>query len=321
MDRDFDRIDTPAIPDRSENSRPFSGERLHHGHDQAPARDDDKAHAQNAERKDSSKLPEAQERRERLIPERQREIGRIGRRTYNLSQSERETLADIGRFRVIRLDDLALYRYSGRAPELTRDLRKINRQALVEKKTVWTGRNREQVTFVALTKAGKAYLKRADDGIPQQAIYAGFVKPAELRHDAAIYPMFHKEAARIASEGGRVGRVILDYELKKKAYSPLAKAKALPPDQYAKRQAEIAQANGLKVVNGHIALPDLRIEYITREGTAASVDLELATESYHGSHAAEKAGAGFKIYAASQTAARLSAALEEREITAEILSL
>src|SRR5581483_6027964 len=138
MDRDFDRIDTPAIPDRSENSRPFSGERLHHGHDQAPARDDDKAHAQNAERKDSSKLPEAQERRERLIPERQREIGRIGRRTYNLSQSERETLADIGRFRVIRLDDLALYRYSGRAPELTRDLRKINRQALVEKKTVWT---------------------------------------------------------------------------------------------------------------------------------------------------------------------------------------
>ncbi len=233
--------------------------------------------------------------------ERQRATTRSGRKIYVVSPEERQTLQEIGRFRVLRLEDLALYRYSGRSSACMQDVRNLSRQGLLQKKTVWTGRDREEVTFVALTKAGKNLLKRQPDGIPEQALYAGFVKPAELHHDAAIYPMFQKEAARIAAEGGHVGRIVLDYELKKKAYSPLAKAKALPPDQYAKRQAEIARENNLKVVNGHIALPDLRIEYITRSGIAASVDLELATESYHGSHASEKAAAGFTIYAAPDT--------------------
>jgi len=263
------------------------------------------------------------EPKERELPktQRHRERTRNGRETCVVSPSERQTLHEIGRFRVVRRDDLALYRYSGRATQLSEDLRNLMRQGLVEKKTVWTGRHREELTFLALTKTGKRFLKRRGEGVPRQAIYAGFVKLKELRHDAAIYPMFQKESARIASEGGHVGRVILDYELKKTAYSPLAKAKALPPDEYAKRQAEIARENGLKIVNGHIALPDLRIEYITRQGLTASVDLELATESYHGSHASEKARAGFTMYAAPETAARLSAALEEREIIAEILSL
>jgi hypothetical protein len=38
---------------------------------------------------------------------------------------------------------------------------------------------------------------RANDG---QALYAGFVKPREIAHDAAIYHMFQAEAAHIASE-------------------------------------------------------------------------------------------------------------------------
>ena len=68
-------------------------------------------------------------------------------------------------------------------------------------------------------------------------------------------------------------------------------------------------------------MPDLRIEYEDRHGVSAQIDLEVASESYHGSHAAEKAAAGFRIYAAPDLAARLSRALEEREITVEILSL
>ena len=116
-------------------------------------------------------------------------------------------------------------------------------------------------------------------------------------------------------------RVVLDYELKQKAYSPLAKAKALPAAEYARRQEEIARENGLKVVQGHIALPDLRIEYETSSGQQTHVDLELATEHYRGSHLASKAEAGFKMYAAGADADHLSSVLEEREITAEIFSL
>ena len=154
-----------------------------------------------------------------------------------------------------------------------------------------------------------------------QVFYERFVKPAEILHDAAIYRMFKAEADRIEQAGGRVRRVVLDYELKQKAYSPLAKAKALPAAEYARRQEEIAAENGLKVVQGHIALPDLRIEYETSSGQQTHVDLELATEHYRGSHLASKAEAGFKMYAAGADADHLSSVLEEREITAEIFSL
>ena len=58
-----------------------------------------------------------------------------------------------------------------------------------------------------------------------QKLYAGFVKPGEVAHDAAIYRMYQAEAARIEKAGGKIRRVILDYELKQKVYSPLAKAK------------------------------------------------------------------------------------------------
>ena len=58
--------------------------------------------------------------------------------------------------------------------------------------------------------------------------------------------------------------------------------------------------NGLKVVNGKIRLPDLRIEYETAGGESARVDLELATEHYRGDHMSAKERAGFKIYADSR---------------------
>jgi hypothetical protein len=75
------------------------------------------------------------------------------------------------------------------------------------------------------------------------------------------------------------------------------------------------------VIQGKIPLPDLRIEYVTRSGEAARVDLELATHHYHGQHLAAKAQAGFKMYAPGGAAAALKAVMEEREITAVILSL
>jgi len=43
---------------------------------------------------------------------------------------------------------------------------------------------------------------------------------------------------------------------------------------------EIAARHGLEVVRGKVPVPDLRIEYETRDGEAARVDLELLTEHY-----------------------------------------
>ena len=97
------------------------------------------------------------------------------------------------------------------------------------------------------------------------------MKPGEVAHDAAIYRMYQAEARQIERQGGRIGRIVLDYELKRQVYTVLAKATDLEPFAYAKLQAEVAQENGLKVVQGKIRFPDLRIEYETASGEASRV--------------------------------------------------
>ena len=241
-------------------------------------------------------------------------------RDRQISQSALETAREIGRFRTLAVDDLRRLQYGGDGAAEARDLQSLASQGLIERRTIWAGHREGKIELVALTPQGKRLLEREDPGIGQ-VFYERFVKPAEILHDAAIYRMFKAEADRIEQAGGKVRRVVLDYELKQKAYSPLAKAKVLPPAEYTRRQEEIAREHGLKVVQGHIALPDLRIEYETSGGQQGHVDLELATAHYRGSHLASKAEAGFKIYAAGADADHLSSVLEQREITAEIFSL
>jgi hypothetical protein len=90
----------------------------------------------------------------------------------------------------------------------------------------------------------------------------------------------------------------------------------LKPAEFTRRQAEVAAANGLEVVNGKIPLPDLRIEYQTREGELTKVDLELATDHYKRSQINEKASAGFVVYSEGG-----GAKPEDRDFMSEILSL
>ena len=260
-------------------------------------------------------------------PSREQSLFRGRTYAYSLSADELETMYDIGRFRVIATEDLALQRYAGRDAEMRQDLRSLLSQGLVPRRKLYVGVKKEELTVLALTKAGKKILHKVrenEDGpacLPdRQALYAGFVKAREMRHDAAIYRMFRAEARRIHAAGGRIRRVVLDYELKRKAYPPLAKARNLPPLEYAKLQREIAAQHGLPVVKGKIQLPDLRIEYEAQDGSQARVDLELATHHYHGSHLAAKAAAGFKIYGL-DNGSHPRPIVEEREITAEILSL
>lgn len=239
---------------------------------------------------------------------------------YRTSPAEREVLNDIGRFRAVALTDLAQHLYRGDAARLRHDLGSLRAQGLIQTRTFWSGPGSQKLALAALTKQGKKLLENGE-APSRQALYAGFVKPAEVRHDAAIYRMYQAEREKIERSGGRIRRVVLDYELKQKVYRPLAKSRNLPPLDFARKQAEVAQQNGLKVIDGKIPLPDLRIEYETPSGDLAHVDLELATGHYHGPALQSKAEAGFKFYAADGSASRLARVLEEREITASILSL
>jgi hypothetical protein len=147
------------------------------------------------------------------------------------------------------------------------------------------------------------------------------VKPKEADHDADLYRLYHKAADEIERKGGKVLQVQLDYELKEKLYQRLGRAQTRGHGETQRLKETFASDMNLPVAQGKVSFPDLRIEYETQEREIARVDLELATRHYHAGHLAEKARAGFQIYARSEDTAGLRRVRDEREITAAILSL
>lgn len=245
-----------------------------------------------------------------------------GRSIYQISDAQQKTLFDIGRFRTIALEDLQHALYRGHAGVFRRDLTALAAQGLVQQRRARLGKTSRELPVVVLTKDGKTLVESlCDPARTGQAIFAGFVKPSEVGHDAAIYRMFQAERRRIEREHGEIRRVVLDYELKRQVYTPLAKSRGLAADAFARGQAAVAREHHLMVIKGHIVLPDLRIEYQTPGGDLVRVDLELATHHYHASHMAAKAQAGFRFYAPEDSVPGLTRVLEERNITVEILSL
>jgi hypothetical protein len=239
---------------------------------------------------------------------------------YQISPAEMDTMRQIGRFRTITTEDLARFQYGGKTAEMRDDLGSLRAQGLVQQRTVWTGAKGEKLNLAVLTKTGREILEREARHGSTGQVYSGFVKAREVQHDAAIYRMYQAEAKQIDRAGGRIKRIVLDYELKQKVYKPLAKIRPnVNAAQYARTQAEVAAQNGLKVVRGRILLPDLRIEYDTRAGAASVVDLELATHHYRGAHMRGKAEAGFKMYAPHDSAAGLAAAYDPEHM-AEIFA-
>ena len=239
-------------------------------------------------------------------------------RTYLLRDSELETLAEVGTFRVIAARDLARAGYGGDAERMEREIRRLKQQSLLAEKRLPLGQKNATRLF-ALTKRG-ARLVRKSGRVPDgQAIYHGFRKPREAKHDADLYRLYQAEVERIESSGGRPIRVVLDYELKRNLNRDLA---ALDDEGRSTEALEqIAERHGLSVVNGKIPVPDLRVEYDTSEMERKHVDLELATRNYRPRALGEKAKAGFSLYARREDASRLRRVLDESEITAKILSL
>jgi hypothetical protein len=228
------------------------------------------------------------------------------------------SLKEIGKFRVVPVTDLAKYAYGGDRERMERGIRGLARQSLVTDKTVEISQ-KKTLRVVTLTKAGHRLLAKTNQLPADQPIYHGLVKPREVKHDADLYRLYQKEAARIERGGGRPVRVLLDYELKRNLNRDLALLgpKKDDPD----RKSQVAEKHHLQIVNGKIPVPDLRVEYETPELELRRVDLELATRDYRPRAMAEKAAAGFSLYGRSEDASRLRRVLDEREITAGILTL
>jgi hypothetical protein len=239
-------------------------------------------------------------------------------RAYLLRDSEMHSIKEIGKFRVVAVSDLAKYAYGGNREWTDKDIRRLARHSLVSDKTVEISQ-KKTLRIVTLTKAGHRLLKNTNQLPDDQPIYHGLMKPREVKHDSDLYRLYQKEAARIERRGGRPVRVLLDYELKRHLNRDLAQMAPEKDDPNAKER--IAEKHGLQVVNGKIPVPDLRVEYETPELELRHVDLELATRDYRPRAMAEKAAAGFSLYGRSEDASRLRRVLDEREITARILTL
>jgi hypothetical protein len=241
-------------------------------------------------------------------------------RSYSLHPSEIDTIAEVGKFRVVSVEDLAKFNYVGDRSRMESDLRSLNRQGLIEQRGT-SALKKESRQVLTLSKQGQRLIRRHGFVPEDQAIYSGFVKPKEADHDTDLYRLYHKAADEIERKGSKVLRVQLDYELKEKLYQRLGRTQARGDGEPQRLKDEFARDMNLPVVHGKISFPDLRIEYETHEREIARVDLELATRHYHAGHLAGKACAGFQIYARPEDTAGLRRVRDEREITVAILSL
>jgi hypothetical protein len=289
----------------------------------SPSRQSEQGHLSDIDRGSRGSSPAERQSREpnllhRNNSDRFRATYRYRNREHSLRESEVRTLIEIGKFRVVPADDLARLGYSGDRSRMENDIHNLRPQGLIEQRSIEGHESYSKQVFT-LTKGGHKLLARQNLIPDRQAIYHGFAKPKEVRHDADLYRLYHQVAEEIEQSGGKVRRVLLDYELKQELYKKLSR---IDPDKnLAYERIRVASEYDLKVVNDKIPVPDLRVEYEDECRNLERLDLEIATRDYRPQGLAEKAKAGFHLFARQQDHPKLRRVLDSHEITARIFSL
>ena len=241
-----------------------------------------------------------------------------------LRPEERKTMMELGRFRVVRTDDLADTVYGGKQRVLREDLSYLRSKGLVETRHInlrRDGKRRhiDRVEVATLTKDGRAWLRKSGEVPAGQTVYAGFVKPREIEHDSLIYRAYRKEEEKITDQGGTNLRVKLDFEIKADVQKAIyAERKADTTRGMADIKEHVAKQQELPFVDGRIQIPDARIEFDRKldsdqdQGSRTGhEDIEVLTAAYRPGHLRAKAQAGFRAYAAAADRASITAKIED----------
>jgi len=233
-----------------------------------------------------------------------RERVRANNREYRLSGDDVRVLATVGAFRVVPATDLR--EPNPRTPTRpARDLERLRELGLVRTTPYVIGRTR--TTLVTLTSDGRGVLergRRSEAMGARQEFYVGVRKPRELAHDSRVYGAYVRATERLAERGDRVRRVVLEEELKREyqrflqAESRARRESGGGSEDREQAIARWAHEHELPYEDGHVQLPDARIEYEDRDGRRAVEDIEVVTPHYRGAHAAAKARSGFTRYRA-----------------------
>jgi DNA-binding PadR family transcriptional regulator len=241
-------------------------------------------------------------------------------RTYSFRSREIAAMRDIGTFRTVDVRDLAHFTYGGSEARMNYDLDGLRAQGLVEEKTVLRA-HREPRRVVTLTEKGDRILRKAS-GLPkEQATYHSYVKAREINHDADLYKVYQEAAEEIRKQGGKPVRVRLDFEMKAAVQRERNTAKALPEKERAKRLETFAKEQGLTIRETVVHVPDVQVEYETRDGELERTNLELISENYRTEGIRSKAESGFTMYARSGDTTRVGRALQDTHTIERILSI
>ena len=222
------------------------------------------------------------------------------RRDYDLDGADVDALATIGAFRVVQEADL---RDGVEVGHTGARISRLQEAGLLDRIPL-DGPGRD---VVVLTDRGRDLLdghRLPRDDARSQTFYAGLKKPRELSHDAQVYRAFQRAEARIRDQGGRVRRVVLDYELKRD-YQRFLQARNRGradsdgrPDRTAEEVAAWARQHDLPYFDDAVHFPDARIEYDDDARDPRHEDIEVVTPHYRGAHAAGAARSGFRRYGA-----------------------
>jgi DNA-binding PadR family transcriptional regulator len=221
---------------------------------------------------------------------------------YELRGSEVRTLATIGAFRVVPVDELRDDR--GEPGDLRHgDLHRLRSAGLIDTVAAFD-RGGERTTLVVLTDRGRELLEshRNPDHEPRQTFYAGDVRERELSHDAQLHRAYERAAERLMKQDVQIRRVVLDHELKREYQQWLQERNRDRPDSDGRpgREAREIEAwaheHALSYFDDRVHFPDLRIEYEWPDGRHDVENVEVTTLHYRGAHAAAKARAGFTQY-------------------------
>src|SRR5713226_1568339 len=227
-------------------------------------------------------------------PERRTQYGHGGR-TYSLRSSEIAAMRDIGTFRTVDVRDLGRFVYGGDEARLRYDLASLRAQRLVEEKNLFRA-HRSARKLVTLTAEGERLVRKAS-GLPEdQRIYHGFVKPKELDHDADLYKVYQKAAEEIREKDGKLMRVRLDFELKESINRAKEAARHLSGDDRKRLLTTVAEEHGLSIDDTTIHLPDIQIEYETRDGGVERQTLELCSRNDRYDGIRVEGLAGLKVF-------------------------
>ena len=229
------------------------------------------------------------------------------RREYDPRRTKRQTfqnrtdraVADVGIYRNIAYRDLADAHFEGHPYTARRGVDQMVSSGHVREHSA-EGPQGGTYKVLTLTPQGVERAERVarTQGLDsQQKAWSGLVKPAELRHDVAVFRAARIEQMKLLEQGAVIKRVRIEAELKREIARATETARAREGKEAADAaRFQAAEALGLPVKDGRVEYPDAQLEYSDSEGRSGRVNVEVVTEHYSAKSIAAKVAAGFAMH-------------------------